>query len=183
MRQILVGTLAVILLASAAGAAEPERIAAGDYMFDTFSFIRLSRGDLTWSGAFAFVAPAGVEGDTTFSFQGSVGYFVTDYWEVEGGLVWQGAENYSGLRIGIGANRYFGEWTDNIFPYIGAGLSRGYADLQDEGTRMHVKIGIRHYLTRHMGLRYWGQFDTTFEEIQDGGGIFSGYIGIFAHPF
>jgi len=166
---------------------EPVRSASGDHLFDTTSFLRLGRGDMTWSGALNLSTPLGAEDNaTTINFYGSVGYFATDQLEVEASLLWHSADSSgasdstTGARIALGANWYFGEWTDNVFPYVGAGLATGFADL-DYGTRLLAKVGVRHYMNRNMGIRYWAELDTSSEEIEDGFGTISFYIGIFAN--
>ncbi len=182
MKRIVLGAIALLLVTGVAVPEEPYRAAAGDYLFDTFSYIRLSRGDLTWSGALTVTSPAGSDTTTTFNFHAAVGYFMSDLYEVEANLMWTGAEGYSGVVLALGVNRYYGEWSDRIYPYLGASLAKGFADADDD-IHLRLKAGVRHYLTRHMGLRYWLEYDTSLEDLLDLDGAVTGYVGVFAHPF
>ena len=182
MRKIIVGSVLGILVASMVCAEEAPKSAAGDYLFDTYSFIRLKRGDMTWSGAANFSTQMGTGGDSAFNFQAGIGYFVTDYIEIEGTATMLNLGDASGIGLAVGANRYFREWIEKLYPYLGAGVTMWMQDFADSrGTRLDVKAGVRHYLSPHLGLRYWAQFDANMKDI--GAGTVSGFVGIFAHPY
>ena len=182
MRKIIVGSVLGILAASMVYAEEAPKSAAGDYLFDTYSFIRLKRGDLTWSGAANFSTQISGDKNSAFNFQAGVGYFVTDYVEIEGTATLLNQDNANGIGIGLGANRYFREWIEKLYPYLGAGVTMWTQDYADSlGTRLNVKAGVRHYLSPHLGLRYWAQYDANMKDM--GSGTFSGFVGIFAHPY
>lgn len=182
MRKMIAGSLLGILAAGMVYAEEPPMSAAGDYLFDTYSFIRLKSGDMTWSGAGSFTAQLGDNGDTAFDFRASVAYFVTDYIEVEGGLSFLSMGDANGVGVSVGVNRYFREWIEKLYPYIGAGFTAWLMDLQDSlGNRVELKAGVRHYLSPHLGLKYWAQFEANMEAFDEG--ALSGFVGIFSHPY
>jgi hypothetical protein len=187
MRKYAIVIVSLCLVGSVgAFAQEPldSRRAAGDSLFNTYRNVSLGHKDLTWSGALCLTAPVGgADGDTTFVFHGSLGYFVTDQVEVEVAGVWSDTGNSGGARIYLGANRYFGEWASDMYPYIGGGLSTGFAGQAEEGTALYAKMGVRHYFSAHMGLRYWIELESDFDTLIDGEATITGYVGIFAHAY
>jgi len=184
MRKIFV-MMAVACLAANTGFADVSApTAAGDYLFDTHSHIWLGRDDVTWSGAVTMRFPRG-EGDSqTKSFidaYGAIGYFLTDQIELECTVEWYSADSSKIVSAGAGLNYYFRELVDNLYPYVGAGVSRWGGD--GDGTDLQIKAGFRHYLSDHMGFRYWAQYDSNPYGANDGNGQFAVYLGIFAHPY
>ena len=179
MKRVILSAVAVLMIAGTVCAQQAPQTAAGDYLFDNNSYIRLKRGDLTWSGAATMTAPMG-DADGTFNFLAAVGYFVTDYVEIEGTLTWVDVGDASGSAIGVGANRYFREYLDNVYPYIGGGLQQWFGDDYD-ATELYAKVGVRQYLSAHLGLRYWLQISGDASELDES--VLTAYVGIFAHPY
>jgi hypothetical protein len=186
---LIIATLCVTTCAAMAQAPtmqEPPKTAAGDSLFDTFSHLRLSRGDFTWSASGTLSTPTDSEtGSSTFNAFTSVGYFFTDWVEAEAALAWIDNGEKSGATVSLGANRYFGEWADNVYPYVGGSLGRGFGDF-DGGTLTALdvthKLGVRHYLTPHMGVRYAAQYVTEVGDLIDFEGVFTAYVGVFLQP-
>lgn len=178
MKKLFAGAVICLTVFSSAIAQEIVSGAAGDYLFDQSSGIRFKRGDMTWAGAANVVSPMGEGAETSFDFQATVGYFVTDYVEIEGLIAWESVGDVSGSAVGLGANRYFREWLDDVFPYIGAGLEQWFGDI--DGTRINLKAGVRHYLHPYLGLRYWLEFEADPSETDEG--VISAFVGIFSHP-
>ncbi len=182
MKKMIVTSVLGILVAGMVYAEEAPRSATGDYLFDTFSFIRFKRGDMTWSGAGNYSMQMASDGDSAFNFQAGVGYFVTDYVEIEGSATMLSQGDANGVAIALGANRYFREWIDKLYPYVGAGVAMWMQDYEETmGTRLEVKAGVRHYLSPHIGLRYWAQFDSKVDAFDEG--VLSAFVGIFSHPY
>ena len=185
---LIIATLCVTTCAAMAQAPmqEPPKTAAGDSLFDTFSHLRLSRGDFTWSASGTVSTPSdAATGSTTFNAFTSVGYFFTDWVEAEAAIAWIDTGAARGATVSLGANRYFGEWADNVYPYVGGSLGRGFGDF-DKGTLEELdvtfKLGVRHYLSPHMGVRYSAQYVTQVRDLVDFEGVITAYIGVFLQP-
>jgi len=173
--------IAVLMAAVSVNAQSWTPRVAGDHLFDTQSFLRLSRGDLTWSAAVSAMVPAGEKGITqTIDAQAAIGYFVDDRIEIEGVLNWMKLGQSSGASIGAGANYYFFEHFEGTYPYVGLGLSTWFYGMKERGTRCNAKVGIRHLFTPHLGLRVWGQYDVKMASIHERQGVFTAYVGVFA---
>lgn len=179
MKKILL-VWALVLSALSVNAQDWTPKVAGDHLFDIQSFRRINRGDYTWSAAFSAFIPAGESGLVQMmDAQGSIGYFIDDHIEAEGTLTWTKMNKEQGASIGAGANYYFYEGFEDTYPYIGAGLSTWFYGMKERGTRLHVKAGVRHFFSQHMGLRVWGQYDIGMTSLQEGKGVFTAYVGVF----
>lgn len=183
-RFVLVAFLCMVGSSVIAQVAAPT--AAGDFLFDTKSHIRLGRGDVTWTASGSMVTPVGGTGGSAIQANGiaSLGYFVSDEYEVEGFATLQKAGDFQGISVGAGINRYFREFFDNTFPYIGISASQWMADLKDQGMHLQAKVGVRRYFNDNLGLRLWVEYDHG-DSLQPGArtGMISAYIGVFSMSY
>jgi hypothetical protein len=184
MRRAILSAVLLFVFVGVGVASEPAQVSAGDILFDLSSGIRYDRSDLTWSAALSLAHSLAGAGSTQMGFYGTLGYFLSDRYEMEGTVLWVGGDGYSGVRLSAGVNKHFEErFFDNIFPYVGVAVSSGFADLSSEDLRCQLKVGVRQYFARNptMGVRYWIEADASSEDLT-GDVNLTAYIGIFSHP-
>lgn len=159
--------------------------AAGDFLFDSRSHIRLGKGDVTWSGSASLVSPVGGEdaADSVVSAYGSLGYFLVDTFEIEVGANYLQSGDLRGSAVSAGLNMYFREFFDKWYPYAGLGVSKWMSDLSDQGTHVQVKLGARYYFTDSLGMRIWLEYDRGDNLIYNSDGTVTAYIGVFSMAY
>ncbi|MEI6217843.1 MAG: hypothetical protein WCP86_03000 [bacterium] len=159
--------------------------AAGDFLFDTKSHIRLGRGDVTWTASASMVSPMGGTGSKDVAANGlaSLGYFLSDEYELEGFATLQKAGSIQGASVGAGVNMYFREFFDNTFPYVGISASQWMADFSDQGMHVQAKVGVRRYFTDNLGLRLWVEYDHGDYLHSDRTGMITAYVGVFSMSY
>jgi hypothetical protein len=157
--------------------------AAGDFLFDTRSHIRLGKDDVTWTAAGILGATSGGDNnDSRYTVYGSMGYFVTDQFELEGCATLLKEPPFGeGASLGGGINMYVREPVafDGMYPYVGVGLTHWLGDFDEKGTHFQAKIGIRQYFTDNLGLRVWVEYDRG-DNLDNSNGFITAYIGVFS---
>ncbi|MEI6972083.1 MAG: hypothetical protein WCL44_11270 [bacterium] len=163
-------------------------VAAGDFLFDSRSHIRLGKGDVTWTAAASMFAPAGssVDGqkkDSSSTAYASLSYFLVDTYELEGSTFYMKGTGLEGVALGAGVNMYFREFFDKWYPYAGLALSKWYSDLAEQGTHYQAKVGARYFFTDSLGLRIWAEYDWGDNFIYNCTEMFTAYVGVFSMAY
>lgn len=183
MRRLVLAALFCMFVKSVI-AQDTAPTAAGDFLFDSRSHIRLGKGDTTWSAAASLVSPMGGEkSESVINAYASLAYFLVDEFELEGNTTVLKVGSTQGVSIGAGINMYFREFFDKLYPYAGIGVSTWTGDLSDQGMHIQAKVGARYYFTDNLGMRIWLEYDKGDNIIYNATSTVTAYVGVFSVAF
>lgn len=187
MRRLILAAV-VCMAGSSVIAQNTAPTAAGDFLFDSKSHIRLGKGDVTWTAAASLIAPMGINKGSENKGQvanayAALGYFLVDQFELEGCTTYIKAGDLQGVSVEAGVNMYFREFFDKWYPYAGIGVSQWFSDLSDQGTHFLAKVGARYYFTDSLGLRLWVEYDAGKNILYNSTGTVTAYVGVFSMAY